>query len=206
MSFQKNKTGVLNGPVLEIFGKILLEPVIVFFNPVIRVFSLNGGKEMNHFCNVPTCRSQDPKDCDGCTGRDPVYRFVKIGGIIAEIEDDQILSYKVMPIFGTLESNVVSKSACELIKNETLIHAILALKKFDNKNHITNHTNLKRYEVTIGISTESYLSCGTQCQHLEAKPNDSAKCLLFSETVGSSSSPCRCRPCEKLVTALSRQQ
>ncbi len=155
-------------------------------------------------CNIPTCRSQDPRDCDGCAGREPVFKFVKVGNVIAVIEEDQGLSYKLQPIFGTLNSNVLPKSYCEVIKNEALLHAIAALQKFDNEeSEISKDTRKKRYEVLIGISTKSYLSCGPECPYLEARPGDPAKCLLFAENVGSSFSPCRCRACEKFVSALS---
>ena len=85
-------------------------------------------------CNIPTCRSQDPSDCVGCAGKDPVPRYVKIGKVIAVIEEDQGLSFKVRPIMGSLASNSIPKTECEIITNERLLHAIKTLQEFENGN------------------------------------------------------------------------
>jgi hypothetical protein len=82
-------------------------------------------------CNIPTCRSQDPRDCDGCAGKDPVP--------------------------------------------------------------------LKKYKVTIGVNPRDGTSCDTGCPHLQVSRNDPAKCLLFAETIGSSTRPCRCRACVRFT-------
>jgi hypothetical protein len=48
-------------------------------------------------CNVPTCRSQDPNDCDGCAGKDPIDLLKQYNVTIAISIKDSNSCSKICP-------------------------------------------------------------------------------------------------------------
>jgi hypothetical protein len=158
---------------------------------------MNQGK-----CNIPTCRSQDPQDCIGCVGKDPVSLYIKIGEVFAVVEEDQGTSYKVRSIIGSLDSNDIPKADCLVVKNERLIHALKVLQEFDDReSSIKKETKQYRYEVIIGVDINNSSACGRACPQLRTSEGI-AKCFLFDQTVGSSSAPFRCRTCLRFVSVV----